>query len=283
MISSNYRPVLRVNENLLGRDFAIGDIHGAVKLLELAMDEANFDDANDRLFLLGDVIDRGPESHLVAEILKKPYVLSVAGNHEMMLLEIYENGIPDEAIVEFYAKQNGLNWWLDIKEDHRQEIISELKKLPLAIEIQTKRGTVGLIHAEVPAGMDWDTFLANLEAGDKDTITSCLWGRDRHEAINGVAATDHDGVPGVGRLFVGHNMHFDGLKQYGNVFSIDTAACLGAMNRHPGGKITMVNTIMKTQVLAAERKVSLVDFRDEVLTPITPFGNYGVKQKMAMK
>ena len=48
--------------NTHGRDFVVGDIHGCFDLLQQALDEAAFNPDRDRLFSVGDLIDRGPQS-----------------------------------------------------------------------------------------------------------------------------------------------------------------------------------------------------------------------------
>lgn len=54
---------LTINER--GRDFVVGDIHGHAALLDCLLDRVRFDPASDRLFALGDLIDRGPQSQLL--------------------------------------------------------------------------------------------------------------------------------------------------------------------------------------------------------------------------
>ncbi len=75
------------------RTIAIGDIHGCYKsfnaLLKLVLPKA------DTLVLLGDYVDRGPDSKKVIEIiinLKKSHarVIALQGNHDLMFLQYLE-------------------------------------------------------------------------------------------------------------------------------------------------------------------------------------------------
>lgn len=77
------------------RVYAIGDIHGRLDLFEqlLAMieaDDAARDEAETQLILLGDLVDRGPESRGVVEramqLMAAGRTRVLAGNHEEMLL-----------------------------------------------------------------------------------------------------------------------------------------------------------------------------------------------------
>ena len=49
-------------ENRQGRDFVVGDVHGEFGVLENALEQIQFDFQVDRLFCVGDLIDRGPQT-----------------------------------------------------------------------------------------------------------------------------------------------------------------------------------------------------------------------------
>jgi serine/threonine protein phosphatase 1 len=74
---------------MTGRTIAIGDIHGCRQAFE-ALLQAIAPQPEDRLILLGDFVDRGPDSWGVVErILKLQHecnLVSLLGNHEEMLL-----------------------------------------------------------------------------------------------------------------------------------------------------------------------------------------------------
>jgi serine/threonine protein phosphatase 1 len=48
--------------NEKGRDFVVGDIHGCFDLLSNNLKEIGFDESVDRLFSVGDLVDRGKQS-----------------------------------------------------------------------------------------------------------------------------------------------------------------------------------------------------------------------------
>ena len=264
--------VKRLPANRAGRDFAVGDIHGAYDLVIQAMDEVGFDPSCDRLFSVGDLIDRGPGSYRCARFLAQPYVHAVRGNHEDMLIDLYAVGEPPQEALGWMAARNGLGWWLDASPEVRQDTLDAIRRLPIAIEVATYRGNVGFIHADVPAGMDWQTFLSGIEAGDKDIIETTLWGRDRIQGEN------NDGVPGVGRVFVGHTPRWGGLRRYGNVYAIDTGAVFGELDIKDEGRLTMVNLLARTGCLVEPRQVALVDVRNTDIPPEYPFGLYATNQ-----
>ena len=45
-----------------GRDLVVGDVHGEFSTLEHALEALDFQPGKDRLFSVGDLIDRGPRS-----------------------------------------------------------------------------------------------------------------------------------------------------------------------------------------------------------------------------
>jgi serine/threonine protein phosphatase 1 len=75
--------------------FVISDIHGCRKTFLALLEKINFR-KSDRLFLLGDYIDRGPDSKGVIDEILHLYIEGfqvryLAGNHETMMLEALEN------------------------------------------------------------------------------------------------------------------------------------------------------------------------------------------------
>ena len=77
------------------RTIVIGDIHGCFREFQALLQKVKFDRESDRLILLGDVIDRGPDSALVlqeCQILKRDMgerFIQLLGNHEDMMLDAY--------------------------------------------------------------------------------------------------------------------------------------------------------------------------------------------------
>jgi serine/threonine protein phosphatase 1 len=65
---TSHKPrVQRFVLNATGRDFAVGDIHGCFSALEAALRHVGFSPDSDRLFSVGDLVDRGSESDQVVD------------------------------------------------------------------------------------------------------------------------------------------------------------------------------------------------------------------------
>ncbi|HBA88849.1 MAG TPA: serine/threonine protein phosphatase [Geobacter sp.] len=74
------------------RSYAVGDVHGCCRTLEKMVEEALRLEKNDTLYLLGDYIDRGPDSKGVLDYLMQLSetgfdIRPLLGNHEEMLLQ----------------------------------------------------------------------------------------------------------------------------------------------------------------------------------------------------
>jgi len=78
------------------RLFAIGDVHGCLDKLRSLLEDRILLTKEDQLVLLGDYIDRGPQSRQVLDYiislqLKGFNLTPLLGNHEAMLLDAYKD------------------------------------------------------------------------------------------------------------------------------------------------------------------------------------------------
>lgn len=80
-----------------GRTIAIGDIHGCSLPLKRVLEMIE-PTAADRFIVLGDVVDRGPDTRECIETLVnlscRSQVLAILGNHEEMMLRVLEGESP---------------------------------------------------------------------------------------------------------------------------------------------------------------------------------------------
>lgn len=78
--------ILRLLENKRGHDFVVGDLHGEISSLRRKLVRIGFDPTIDRLFSVGDLIDRGPDCLAALRLLEQPWFFAVQGNHEGYLV-----------------------------------------------------------------------------------------------------------------------------------------------------------------------------------------------------
>lgn len=71
--------------------WAVGDVHGCLKTLKALVSKIRDVDSKADIHLLGDLIDRGPQSLNVIAYARKENFKVIMGNHELIALEHYHN------------------------------------------------------------------------------------------------------------------------------------------------------------------------------------------------
>jgi bis(5'-nucleosyl)-tetraphosphatase (symmetrical) len=104
--------------------FAIGDVQGCATQLDQLVDRIKFDPAVDRLWFVGDLVNRGPGSLPVLRFVKNlgSTARVVLGNHDLFLLAAAEGIVPlrrKDTIQDVLAA------------DDRQELLEWLRRQPL--------------------------------------------------------------------------------------------------------------------------------------------------------
>lgn len=236
--------------NRKGRDFVVGDIHGMFNSLEESLEKISFNPQKDRLFSVGDLIDRGDQSKRVVEFLDKKWFYSVMGNHESMLLDARVS----EYSLHNWMKYNGGGWWKELSKQEQDEIYYKLSKLPYLIEIETAIGNIGVAHADLPSAKHW-VDIVKAVATDDELKNYILWSRQRHKKIKRTNTTTP--IEGIEWAVMGHTPHKEPLRRE-NVFYIDTGAtykndknlsCLTLLQVHPALKIHQHSTYKDLQYL----------------------------------
>jgi serine/threonine protein phosphatase 1 len=210
--------VLHVEKNIIGRDFVSGDIHGCFDDLEAELEKVKFDRTQDRLFCVGDLIDRGPQSELAVNYLTQPWFFSVSGNHEHMFLMANSNSVK-----RFYYRinhmKNGGEWAYDMPRKKIKECWKLIRKLPLIIHV----GDSIIIHAALPAV----NSLNVIEKKQNKYLETILWHRGTYPSIL---------LPDINQVYVGHTIVSEPTR-HGIVRNIDTGAFLNYWGRE--GKLTV--------------------------------------------
>ncbi len=240
----------RFAANQVGRDFVIGDLHGQLDQLHLAMTENGFDPAVDRLFSVGDLIDRGRDSKACFELLRESWFHAVQGNHEeMMFLWLAE---PDHLNKALWMQNGGVNWAENPDQlfadnlTFRQLVEHQSTHIPYAIDVQLRDGRrVGIVHACCPVE-DWATIKTTLE--DERIQEKALWEVQAHRFFHPSACKNVD------MTVHGHTMVRAPMRR-GNAVYIDTGACLRGYRIKDG----YINNPRLTMV----RLEALFDLKDE--------------------
>lgn len=144
--------------------YVISDLHGyRIEKLKELLEKANFSE-DDRLYILGDVIDRNGDGGIgvLQWLIKQPNAELIMGNHEAMLLAcdfIFEN-VTDAFLEDFGEKKNRLliNYLFNgggvtlrnlakLDVEARCKIVDYLRSCPLYKEINVNGEKYILVHA----------------------------------------------------------------------------------------------------------------------------------------
>jgi len=215
--------------NLKGCDYVVGDIHGQFHLLERVLLEVGFNESEDRLFCLGDLIDRGSRSKLFTQYLSSPWLFSAVGNHEAMLLKFGADTLNAQRI--WYP--NGGWWWEDMDASYKElakAVVRDSMYSVISVEAGGKH--YGLVHADVPLGISWNQLCSELSTNTNYQMT-VLWSRSR--ILNQIK----ENVAGIDLVFCGHTPVREPLC-LGNVLFIDTGSGHPPSPQIPNPTVTVV-------------------------------------------
>jgi len=139
--------------------YAIGDIQGCYERLRRLLDSLRFDPGRDRLWLVGDLVNRGPDSLATLRFVKElgDRALTVLGNHDLHLLALAAGNSRR-------AKENTLAPVL--RASDRDELLHWLRHRPLMHFDAHKH--FALIHAGLPP--QWDLRNALSCAREVETV-----------------------------------------------------------------------------------------------------------------
>lgn len=245
-MNTKHPPMVRVlPSNQVGRDFIVGDLHGCFDLIDRLLDHVRFDPACDRLFSVGDLVDRGPDSLRSLEFMDAPWFYAVKGNHEDLLLEFFEpyraSGRMDywDEILTSDLWLNGGEWveacYLQVAQRMTSEfdrLLKRVHELPLIWVVGKGPERFHVLHAElvrteyrkrdqkVWLDADIDRWLAG-EAIDDATRERLIWGRTLMMTLAGPSTPpEHHGLS---TTYCGHTIG-ENVRSYLSHVCLDAGA-----------------------------------------------------------
>jgi bis(5'-nucleosyl)-tetraphosphatase (symmetrical) len=178
--------------------YAVGDIQGCFDQLMRLLDKVNFDPTCDRLWSVGDLINRGPkslETLRLAKLLGKSFTM-VLGNHDLHFIAMATGA-------QKHGKKDTLR---DILDDPDCETFCDwLRQRPLIhhekLETETGLQTFLMVHAGIAPG--WSFKMARHFASEVESILKS----DKYlKFLNRMYGDEpdiwHDGLSGMERLRV---------------------------------------------------------------------------------
>jgi hypothetical protein len=205
------------------RTIIIGDIHGCLEEFNLLLNKLNYNVLNDRVVLLGDLLDRGPDPVGVVRRARQLNLECIMGNHEHKFLKWYKTF---GTKVDVYDKKS-------YYQDFCQEDVDYIFKMPIYINL----GEVVAVHGGAKPGTPIEKQskdeLLYLRYTDKDMKFLSL---KKIHKLGKEAAGAHfwtEFWKGPESIVYGHNVHsydkplieevIPGVFCYG----LDTGCCFG--------------------------------------------------------
>lgn len=136
--------------------YAMSDLHGCYDLYIKMLEKINFSD-EDTLYILGDIVDRGPDGiKIYQDMMKRKNVIPLLGNHDYTALRMFKKIYNRE---EFDYLDLGYKMWmmiggeptnnafLKLSEQEQLEIINYINDFLIFIEINIDGDTFFLSHS----------------------------------------------------------------------------------------------------------------------------------------
>lgn len=138
--------------------YAIGDLQGCYDEFCHLLDEISFDSAQDTLWLVGDLVNRGPRSLETLRMVKSlgDSVITVLGNHDLHLL----------ACAEGIKQTRDASMQAILAADDRDELLTWLRHRPL-LHHDAQLGFT-MVHAGLPP--QWDLSIAQACAQELESV-----------------------------------------------------------------------------------------------------------------
>ena len=157
--------------------WAIGDIQGCYDALRQLLDQCRFDPADDQLWLVGDLVNRGPQSLETLRFVRSlgQSAVTVLGNHDLYLLMVAAGAVPrrgkDDTLDPIFAAPDVI------------ELLDWLKAQPLAHMAELDGRKHLMVHAGLLPGWSArdaialsDEVSAHLRGPGFVAFLKSLWG-----------------------------------------------------------------------------------------------------------
>ena len=171
--------------------YAIGDLQGCFDPLQELLSEIGFRESNDRLWFVGDLVNRGPQSLEILRFVKSldERAVCVLGNHDLHLLMVAEGHAKAH-------RQDTLETILTARD--RGELLTWLRGLPLMhMEDEYAMVHAGLLPSwsvgkaldlareteQALQGPDWRALMENMYGNQPDHWDDALSGFERLRVI----------------------------------------------------------------------------------------------------
>ena len=174
--------------------YLIGDVQGCDDPLARLLDDIAFSPSRDHLVLLGDLVNRGPDSLAVLRRVQRldGAAQTVLGNHDLHLLGVSQG-----------ARKHGRKDTLEavLAAPDREALLDWLRRQPMALHRRLGDGDLLMVHAGVLPQWGLGDTLA-LAAELESVLRGPAWGEFLQNMYGNEPAQWRDSLTGTARLRV---------------------------------------------------------------------------------
>ncbi len=161
--------------------YVCSDIHGQYELYKKMKADLRLKEG-DTLYILGDVIDRGPEIFpLLLDVMGDPRVVCLFGNHEWLMAD-YAAGDSQNGRWFKPANSGSITWgqFMALPEETRQKIMDFIHSRPLQLEVEVGGITFLLSHSYFLADRGTVSWKDVTDDEVYDTVWNSPWREKQH-------------------------------------------------------------------------------------------------------
>ena len=204
-------------------NYVLSDIHGRYDKYRALLQAINLRPA-DTLYVLGDVLDRGPEPmRILQDMMSRPNVIPILGNHEFMAaycLRFLSKEVTDDSIAELDVTRWGAlqDWFANgghdtlsgfrrLSLEEREDILDYLDEFSLHEEVRAGGKDYILVHA----GLENFSLDRPLEDYAPDELITSrpdynrIYFPDKYLVTGHIPTQNIPGNPNPGRIFRTNN------------------------------------------------------------------------------
>lgn len=146
--------------NPAGSDYVISDVNGCLSVLTSLLNSVNFS-SNDRLFLVGNIIDKGAHSKELIDFTSADNIFPILGSSELimcMALHPQASRSTSELFMEQWDLHGG-QWRHSLAKSELSRLYSIVSKWPLSVTVKGD-SVFGMVHSEPPFD-NWEQFVSS--------------------------------------------------------------------------------------------------------------------------
>lgn len=131
-------------------NYVVGDIHGQYDRFLKLLDKLNLKET-DTLYILGDIVDRGPKPMEVVDlVMKTPNFKMLLGNHEDMMCQYYATGDVTDLLIWYRNGGEVTNRaFKKLSKKQKLDILMFFCELPIEFKLEVNGRKFWLVHGGI--------------------------------------------------------------------------------------------------------------------------------------